>query len=280
MIWGDRTDEDRQRIKLPVWGGPVSLAYPQLSNIVGTIEFDQAVATKHEEEIPMAFATWWRSDHLHKLPSLAGFYAGPTNDAAMLSQLADLEIAEVQRRLHEGHRPYVAWLDNQPVAYGWVATQTASIGELDLTITLPQADRYLWDFATLPAWRGRGIYPRLLQAILVGEPSTVERFWIIAAPENRASSAGISKAGFASIAHLSFQRQGEAGLIAIDEGYRLSMAAALLQVPLLDADLHLALTPCWHCAIDARQNGRDVAEVACWPAPLLDDLIVIPCHCA
>lgn len=232
----------------------------------------------------MAFATWWRSDHLHKLPLLAGFYAGQTEDAAMLAQLAHLELKEVQRRLHDGHRPYVAWLKDQPVAYGWVATQTAHVGELDITIALSQTDRYLWDFATLSAWRGRGIYPRLLQAILMQERTTAQRFWIIAAPENRASSAGISKAGFASIAHLSFQRQGQPGLAPMNHpmnnGDRLSAASALLQVPILHADPHLALAPCWHCAIDARQDGRDVAGAACWPAPLRVDMLAISCQCA
>ena len=232
----------------------------------------------------MAFATWWRSDHLHKLSHLVGFYAGPTDDAAMLSQLAGLEITEVQRRLHEGHRPYVAWLDDQPVAYGWVATQTAHVGELDITITLSQADRYLWDFATLPRWRGRGIYPRLLQAILMQERATVERFWIIAAPENRASSAGISKAGFTSIAHLSFQRHGQPGLAPMNSPMnnsdRLAAASALLHVPVLDADPHLALARWWHCANDARQDGREVAEAACWPAPLGVDIPAISCQCA
>jgi GNAT superfamily N-acetyltransferase len=228
----------------------------------------------------MAFATWWRGDHLPALTLVEGFFAAPTEDAALLARLANLEMAEVQRRLGEGHRSYVAWLDKQPVAYGWVATQTAHVGELDLMITLPERDRYLWDFATLPDWRGRGIYPRLLQAILTTEQRHAERFWIIAAPENRASSAGIRKAGFTSIAHLSFQRSGQPGLIPMASGDHVAAAAMLLQVPIQYADPRLALSPCWHCAIDARQDGREIAEVACWPTPSIHDLIVTACHCA
>jgi GNAT superfamily N-acetyltransferase len=240
----------------------------------------------------MAFATWWRGDQLPVLTRIEGFFAGPTEDAALLARLARLEVAEVQRRLDEGHHAYIAWLKGQAVAYGWVATQTAHVGELDLTISLlapngaaaaqhgaPRgADRYLWDFATLPDWRGRGIYPRLLQAILTTEQKNAERFWIIAAPENRASSAGISKAGFASVAHLSFQAAGQAGLVAIGSGERIGAAATLLQVPVLQADPRFALTPCWHCAIDARAEGREVTEVPCWPIP--GDLIATTCHCA
>jgi GNAT superfamily N-acetyltransferase len=230
----------------------------------------------------MAFATWWRGDQLPALRALEGFSARSMDDTTLLARLAHLEVAEVEKRLSEGHRPYVGWLEGAPVAYGWVATQKADVGELDLTITLPQRDRYLWDFATLPDWRGRGIYPHLLQAILLAESGTgeiAERFWIIAAPENRASSAGIAKAGFTSIAHLSFQRQGEAGLVAMVKGGRVAAAATLLQVAVLDDEAHSLLSPCWHCAIDAREDGREVADSACWPEMSPSDLVVVSCQC-
>ena len=223
----------------------------------------------------MALATWWRGDSLPVLSPLPDFVAGSTEDAALLARLADLEPAEIQKRIDQGHRLYLAWLGNQPVAYGWVAMYTAHVGELALPITLPREDFYLWDFATLPAWRGRGIYPHLLQAILMTEQKNAERFWIIAAPENRASSAGIARAGFRSIAHLSFQGQGQPGLIPMESSDRVLTAAALLKVPVLSSS---PLSPCWHCAIDARLDGREVAEVACWPAP--DDLMETTCVCA
>lgn len=230
----------------------------------------------------MAFATWWRGDHLPTFTQIEEFSASPTDDTALLARLAHLELSEVQRRMNEGHHPYVAWLDDQPVAYGWVATQTAHIGELDLTIVLPEGECYLWDFATLRAWRGRGVYPRLLQAILATESQVAERFWIIAAPENRASSTGIAKAGFTSIAHLSFQRAGQPGLIPMDQesaNKRMAVAAALLQLPVLDVSPHQALSPCWHCAIDARQAGRSLTDVSCWPELSATELAVTNCHC-
>lgn len=228
----------------------------------------------------MAFATWWRRDHLPALAPLPTFFTGPTEDIALLAQLARLEHAEVHRRLDQGHRPYIAWLADQPTAYGWVATQTAEIGELELTIRLLRSQRYLWDFATLPAWRGRGIYPRLLQAILATEPVEAEHFWIIAAPENRASFAGIAKAGFTSIAHLSFQRAGQPGLVAIESNERVAAAAALLQVPVIEAEPQVALSPCWHCAIDARQEGQTPIDVACWPESSFAELAAATCQCA
>ena len=59
-----------------------------------------------------------------------------------------------------------------------------------MRFTLPPTERYLWDFATLPAWQGYGMYPRLLQGILTQQPPEVERVWIIYAPENTPSGVG------------------------------------------------------------------------------------------
>ncbi len=77
----------------------------------------------------------------------------------------------------------LAFIADEPVGYGWMAQQEAEIGELGLHITLPLTERYLWDFATLPAWQGYGLYPRLLQNFLRQQLLPVERVWIIYAPE-------------------------------------------------------------------------------------------------
>src|SRR5690349_10043521 len=109
----------------------------------------------------MALFTWWQGDLLPTLRALDGFHAVASDDVQLLAALTGREETEVQRRLLSHHRPYVASIGKVPVAYGWVALEGADIGELDVQFTLPRGDRYLWDFKTLPAWRGRGIYPRL-----------------------------------------------------------------------------------------------------------------------
>ncbi len=203
----------------------------------------------------MALATWWGGDTLPSLSPLAGFSAGPTHDEPTLARLNNLPPAEIRRRLRAGHQPYLAYLNETPVAYGWVATRQAEIGELQLNFTLPGIHRYLWDFATLPAWRGRGIYPHLLQAILTDESHQADHFWIIYAPENHPSGTGIHKAGLAPVGQLSFQRNGRAGLMALNRIDRASIGANLLGVPLLKR----GLTPCWRC-------GRlpASADCTCW----------------
>lgn len=140
--------------------------------------------------------TWWRGDDLPSLPSLDGFRSEYTDDIPLLAQLHNLDIPTIETRFETGNNPYVAFVKDEPVAYGWTATKTMGIAEGGIEWPLSSDDRGLWDFATLEAWRGRGIYPMLLQSILRTEYSEVERFWIGHRADNDASKRGIVKAGF------------------------------------------------------------------------------------
>lgn len=189
----------------------------------------------------MALAAWWLNDPLMDLPHTPDFHAGAADDDRMMAQINRISLEEVQARRTNGHRPYVGYMGEKPVTYGWIASREASIGELNLRFELSSADRYLWDFATLPEWQGHGLYPRLLQAILQMEHG--ERFWIIHAPENLPSGAGMQKAGFQPVGQLSFRRDGGVGLIPFQLGERARIGAALLGVPLVENEL----SPCWRC---------------------------------
>ncbi len=145
------------------------------------------------------FYSWWRSDRSANLAQLPGFDVEVAENYRLVAELAGLDLTEVLARVRDGHRPYVARLSGVPVAYGWSAVSRASIGELGLVFAIPAGNCYLWDFATLPEWRGIGIYPRLIQAILRRESSATERFWIGHVDGNSASMRGIVKAGFSAV---------------------------------------------------------------------------------
>jgi hypothetical protein len=70
-----------------------------------------------------------------------------------------------------------------------------------------------------------------------------ERFWIIHAPENLPSGAGMQKAGFQAVGQLSFQRDNSLGLIPFGLSDRARIGAALLGVPVIED----GLSPCWRC---------------------------------
>jgi GNAT superfamily N-acetyltransferase len=214
----------------------------------------------------MAIATWWREDLLPFLAPIADFRVELSSDMSALAELNRLSIDELEARYAAGNRAYIAFFQDQPVAYGWVATAQILIGELALDRRLSARDRYLWDFATLPAWQGRGFYPRLLQAILRHEQRNAERFWIIYAPENLPSSAGMRKAGFTTVADLSYDRQQRVQLAPMGERERPQSAAELFGLPLAEQEL----APCWSC--------QSQEASSCWPEdPALAKLV---CSCS
>ncbi len=142
----------------------------------------------------MALATWWYEDGQPALELLSTMTVESPDDEFLLADLCGLRPAEVARRRAEGHRPYTAHVEGEPAAYGWVASERCAIGELELRFDLPAGNRYLWDFATLPPFRGQGIYPRLLAEIVRRECPPATRAWIIHAPENLPSGIGIARA--------------------------------------------------------------------------------------
>jgi hypothetical protein len=161
-------------------------------------------------------------------------------------------------RLADGHRVYLAFDQGEPAAWGWVATRVAEIGELGTRFALPRGHRYLWNFVTLPQHRGRGIYPRLLQSILQAEAADTETFWIAYAPENRASASGIHKAGFTTVATLSFDERGQPAAHAVVPGGDLR-AAELLGIAVSKS----ALSQCWRCVRAAADMPSCRTSVCC-----------------
>jgi GNAT superfamily N-acetyltransferase len=139
---------------------------------------------------------WWQGDPLPELSPLPGFVARRVTDKALLAQLHGLDEATIQNRFDEGATCYVAFLDDTPAGYGWLGTKVGHIKEAGLSWPLSEPDGLLWDFATLPAYRGRGVYPHLLQAMIRAESDQIERFWIGHQGQNVASQRGIQKAGF------------------------------------------------------------------------------------
>src|SRR5690349_17167180 len=101
----------------------------------------------------MPFATRHRDDPSVALSPLDALEVHHVWDVAFMAELQQRREADIAERFANGHRPYVAWRNEEPAAFGWVATRTASIGELGTTFTIAERERYLWNFVTLPAHR-------------------------------------------------------------------------------------------------------------------------------
>lgn len=183
----------------------------------------------------MPFGTWWRGDALPNLAPLPTFSASTSTDIPLIAQLANLSEQEVRNRIQKENRSYIAFMDDTPVAYGWVATQKSGIAELQFAFTIPAGNRYLWDFLTLPQWRGRGIYPHLLQAIIQQEQQeqAAERFWIGYEPGNETSAHSIKKAGFHLVGDIVIAENRVVGFTLCDTSDHAQASADFFQLPIM-----------------------------------------------
>lgn len=176
------------------------------------------------------FYAWWRGDPLPEVArpdSMEVEFAGTDHDLAEVSGILS---SDLEARRREGHRPYLARVGGEIIGWGWSATAGFEIGELGITASLPPGNRYLWDFVTLPAWRGRGVYSALIQAIL-RDDTDADRFWVGHDAPNVASGRGITKAGFQKAGEV-YVVEGSAVFVPAGPGDRASEAASMLGLPL------------------------------------------------
>jgi GNAT superfamily N-acetyltransferase len=165
-------------------------------------------------------------------------------DISLLALMGTTTAEDIRIRLANDHMAFVAYINNQPAAFGWMARSKAKIGELNHEMILPEGNRYLWNFRTLEAFRGLGIYPALLQFIMQYEAARADRFWIIHAPENKASLNGIIKAGFQFVGKLYTNKDGSAAIEA-------NIATNACRKLLAYMDIQVSSeqpASCWNCS--------------------------------
>jgi GNAT superfamily N-acetyltransferase len=192
-----------------------------------------------EQSAPRAFGkplwllwNWCRGDALPICSGVSDLTVEASTHVEQLSNLMGIPEADLSEQLGLGHRAYLAHLGTLPVAVGWSATGAVALFGGRVTLHVPPNHRYLYGFVTHPDWRGRGIYPQLLQAILRTEEQ--ESFWIMHLLENTSSQRGIHKAGFRVAGRLSFLSTDGLSLVPPPgDSERAQVAAHLLGLPLI-----------------------------------------------
>jgi GNAT superfamily N-acetyltransferase len=182
----------------------------------------------------MPFASWWRGDPLPALPPLDGLSVRRVTSWAETQRVTGLSETRVVARYQDGHSLYAAYLDEHPAGYGWLARRAGRIDELRLQFALPRGEVPQVRLATRPEYRGRGIYPLLLQAIIAQEDG-IERFWIGYEGHNLASERGILKAGFQIVGDLVIEGWTAVAVTLTATGRRGQAFAQLAGLPALEA---------------------------------------------
>ena len=192
----------------------------------------------------MSLYTISTSDKLPLLPKPAGIKIEQSTDAELLSALCGSTEEDVRKRLANDHLAFVAYIHNQPAAFGWMARRKAKIGELNHEFVLPAGNRYLWNFRTMAAYRGLGIYPYLLQYMIQYEGNKANRFWVIHAPENKSSLRGILKAGFQYVGTLYIKGDGTTALESLDSSKAFSNILEAMRFNISEE----SPASCWNCS--------------------------------
>lgn len=144
-----------------------------------------------------------KQDMIPSFPLPGNLEIRESDSPELMSGLGQISLIEAVSRFGNENKAFVAYWNDVPAAFGWMAMGKARIGELNHEFILPEWHRYLWNFRTLPDFRGRGIYPHILQHILATEKEHTDCFWIMHAPENNSSQKGILKAGFRFVSMVS-----------------------------------------------------------------------------
>jgi ribosomal protein S18 acetylase RimI-like enzyme len=133
--------------------------------------------------------------------------AGPDLIPALVSAMDGVSSAGLLKRFENGRRCYIAQVEDQIAAFGWVSLDDEHIGELNLRIKLLPGEVYIWDCATIPAFRRNHLYSALLGYIIKElRAEGLCRAWIGADMDNRPSQQGMARAGFHHVADLVVER--------------------------------------------------------------------------
>lgn len=141
---------------------------------------------------------------------LAGVAFAEITEADAPSLAAAMELADAgaaRARFAAGSRCFIARVAGQIACYGWVSRGAERIGELERTLRMRPDEAYIWDCATLPAFRRRGLYTALLRQIVARLGAEgARRVWIGASTSNEPSLRTFANAGFQPAVTVTFAR--------------------------------------------------------------------------
>jgi len=132
---------------------------------------------------------------------------GPADIDALRAAMNLPTTEPIEQRFRGRRRCFSLKVEGQIACYGWVTQGVECVGELERQFNLGDDEAYIWDCATLPAWRGQRLYSALLSQILHQfHAEGIRRLWIGASQQNAPSVQGIANAGFQQVVDVVYRR--------------------------------------------------------------------------
>ncbi len=103
---------------------------------------------------------------------------------------------------------YMAFYGEKIAGYAWITYKEFYMDELNYAYPLREDEFFIYDCFVSPEFRGRGIYPAMLQAILrdYRVEGAYRRACIGVSSANRGSRRGVIKAGFREYSRITYRR--------------------------------------------------------------------------
>lgn len=108
-------------------------------------------------------------------------------------------IKDFEKRFQSNNIPYLALHELTPVHLSWICCgDKVELEETETILKFKENSGYIWDCKTFVLYRGKNIYPAVLQHIIrdISQKYNIKNFYIAVAPDNKSSIGGIRKAGF------------------------------------------------------------------------------------
>jgi GNAT superfamily N-acetyltransferase len=111
--------------------------------------------------------------------------------------LENVQKTIVSERIANGDTIFVAYQGTQPVGYIFASKRECWVGEIHDTLEVDPQEVYLYDAFTMPAFRGKRIFPYIMtEVIRYYRESKNDYALIFVLSSNKSSIRGIERAGF------------------------------------------------------------------------------------
>jgi GNAT superfamily N-acetyltransferase len=141
-----------------------------------------------------------RLDDLRELPPPSGVTirgADRRDLPALRDLLSGLEAGRFADHTARGRVCLVAWRDDRPIGYGWMADRFGSdMTAIACPLALPPTATYLWNLYVAPDQRGQGVGSALSTArLLLARERGLREAWRMIEPSNHPSLRIVAKTG-------------------------------------------------------------------------------------
>jgi GNAT superfamily N-acetyltransferase len=113
----------------------------------------------------------------------------------------------IAKRFRIGRQCFFAQVNGAIVAYGWLTRGSEYVGEFERELWVEADEAYVWDCATLPDYRRRRLFSKLLAYITDrARREGIQRLWIIGLTAAPGINRGVAAAGFRPLLSLAYLR--------------------------------------------------------------------------